>query len=274
MRPIFLMALAAPLCAAPLTIVRTMVTDSEGGAVLPASFEHVPGETIFFVCRVGGYTKTADEQIHLAYSIEAVDSKGVPIMEPFHNEIREEVTPQDKDWMPKIQTEVMVPPLAGSGTYKIIVKVDDVVAKANAASTVPFHVKGRDVTPSDTLVVRNFQFFGSEEDSQPLAKAAYRPGEGVWARFDITGFKYGAKNKIDVNYVTSVIADESGKVLWTQPEAAVEQSESFYPKQYIPASMGITLQKNIRPGTYTIAVQVKDAVGDQTYEIRETFRVE
>ncbi len=273
MRPMLLFALAVPLCAAPLTIVRPVISDSDGGAVLPPSFEHIPGETLFFFCRVGGYQKTPEEKIHLAYSVEAVDPKGVPIMEPFHNEIMDEVTPQDKEWMPKIQTEIMVPPLAASGSYKIIVKVQDLVAKANADSSLAFEVRGRTVEPSDTLTIRNFSFFRAEDDTQPVEKAAYRPGNGVWARFDITGFKYGPKNRIDVRYVTSVVA-ESGKVLWTQPEPAVEQSESFYPKQYVPASMGITLQGKIRPGTYTIAVQVKDAIGDQTYEIKQTFTVE
>lgn len=261
MRPIFLLALAAPLCAAPLSVVRTVISDSDGGAALPASFKHIPGETIFFFCRVAGYSKTADEQIHLSYSIEATDPKGVPIMEPFHNEIREEVTPQDKEWMPKILTEVMVPPLAESGTYRILVKVQDLVAKSNAQAAIPFEVEGRSVEPSDTLTIRNFRFFGSEDETQPLQKAAYRPGESVWSRFDIIGYKYGPKNKMDVSYVTSVIADQTGKVLWTQPEPAVEQSESFYPKPYVPASMGITLQKNIPAGSYTISVQVKDAVG-------------
>ena len=89
----------------------------------------------------------------------------------------------------------------------------------------------------------------------------------MWAKFDITGFKYGEKNKIDVSYVTSVIAP-TGKVLWTQPEPAVERSESFYPKRYVPAAMGINLQKTIRPGEYTIAVQVKDGVGGQKYEAK------
>ncbi|HLK51637.1 MAG TPA: hypothetical protein VKT49_26030 [Bryobacteraceae bacterium] len=258
---------------APLEVVRPVISDGDGGAVLPASFEHVPGETLFFFCRVGGFQKTADEKIHLAYTIEAEDPKGVPIMEPFRQDIMDEVTPQDKDWMPRIQTEVMVPPLAGSGTYKITVKVEDLVAKTHTESSIPFLVRGRDVAPSDTLTVRNFQFFRSEDDTQPVEKAAYRPGDGVWTRFDITGFKYGAKNKIDVSYVTSVITD-TGKVLWTQPQAAVEQSESFYPKRYVSASMGITLQKNIRPGTYTIAVQVNDMVGNQTYETKQTFSVE
>ena len=37
--------------------------------------------------------------------------------------------------------------------------------------------------------------------------------------------------------------------------------------------MGINLQKNIRPGEYTIAVQAKDAVGGQTYEAKFTFTI-
>ena len=78
MRPILLLALAAPLCAAPLGIVRAVISDSDGGAALPASFEHVPGETLFFFCRVAGYQKTADEKIHFTYLIEAFDPKGVP----------------------------------------------------------------------------------------------------------------------------------------------------------------------------------------------------
>jgi len=38
--------------------------------------------------------------------------------------------------------------------------------------------------------------------------------------------------------------------------------------------MSINLQPNIRPGEYTIAVQAKDAVGNQTYEGKYTFTVE
>ena len=274
MRLIALLAFTGPLfAAAPLAIVRPVISDTDGGAQLPASFEHVPGDRFFFFCRVSGYAKTPEEKIHYTYSVEAADPKGVAIMEPFAQNIADEVTPQDKDWMPKIQTEVVIPPLAPSGTYQIVVKVEDLVGKTKAELSVPFVVRGRDIVPSDSLTVRNFQFFRSEEATQPLEKAAYRPGDGVWARFDLTGYRYGPGNKIDVSYVTSVIAD-SGKVLWTQPEPAVEQSESFYPKRYVAASMGITLQKNIRPGVYTIAVQAKDGVGNQTYETRQTFTVE
>jgi hypothetical protein len=275
MRPIVLLALASSLVAAPapLAIVRPIISDSEGGAALPKSADYTPGETLFFSCRVAGYHKTTEEKIHLTYSVEVFDPAGVPLVEPFQNDITDEVTPQDKEWMPKIQTEIAIPPLIASGVYKIVVKAEDLVGKEKTELTIPFQVLAHRVDPSDTLTFRNFGFLRSEDDAQPLKKAVYRPGDTVWARFDITGFRYGPKNKIDVSFVDSIL-DGSGKVLWTRPEASSEQSESFYPKQYISASLSIDIQKNTRPGTYAISVQVKDALGDQTYEAKETFTVE
>jgi hypothetical protein len=262
------------LCAAPaLQVVKPVISQMDGGTPDPPGFEHVPGETLFFSCRIAGYTKTPEEKIQLTYSVQAIDPQGAPLTELYKNEIATEVSPQDKDWMPKIATEVPIPPLVASGTYKIVVKVEDVLAKTSAELATPFQVRGKPVEPSDTLTVRNFNFYRGEEETAPVEKAAYRPGDGVWARFDITGFKYGPNNKIDVSYVTS-LATMSGKVIWTQPEAAVEQTESFYPKRYVPASMGITLQKNFQPGQYIIAVQAKDAIGNQTYEGKFTFTVE
>src|ERR1017187_3931678 len=275
MRPILLVAfLPAFLSAAPaLQIVRPIVSQMEGGEADSPGFEHVPGEVLFFSCRIAGYSKSSEAKVHLAFSVQLFDPKGVPLAEIYKNEISDEVSVQDKDWMPKIATEIALPPLAGSGAYKILVKVEDLIAKTSAELAVPVQVRGRDVEPSDTLTVRNFRFFRGEEDTQALEKPAYKPGDGVWAKFDIAGYKYGDKNKIDVSYVTSVIAP-SGKVLWTQPEPAAERTESFYPKRYVPASMGINLTPTIRPGEYTIAVQVKDATGGLTYEMKYTFTVE
>ncbi|MCX6629121.1 MAG: hypothetical protein NTW28_16000 [Candidatus Solibacter sp.] len=275
MRPIPLLLLcSAAWCAAPgLEVVRPIVAQSDGGVAAPGGFEHVAGETLFFSCRVSGYAKTPEEKVHVAYSVQAFDPKGVPLTEIYKNEMVTDVAPQDKEWMPKIATEIQIPPLVGAGTYKILVKIEDLVTNTKAELGVPFEVRSKAVEPSDTLVVRNVQFFRGEDDAQPIQKAVYKGGDAVWAKFDIIGFKYGAKNRIDVSYLTSVLSP-SGKVLWTQPEPAVEQSESFYPKRYVAASMGITLLANTRPGEYTIAVTITDAVGKQTYETKQTFTVE
>jgi len=275
MRLILLSLFATLLAAAPapLALVRPIISDSEGGAMLPKSFEAVPGETLFFSCRVSGYRQTTEEQIHLKYSVDVFDAEGVPLLEGLKKEIVDEVSPQDREWLPKIEMEIAVPPLIASGTYTIVVKTEDLIAKANTELKVPFQVRARRVDPSDTLTLRNFAFLRTEEDAQPLQKAAYRSGDTVWARFDIIGFHYGPKNHIDVGYVVSIL-DGSGKVLWTQPEATTEQSESYYPKRYISGTFSINIQKNTAPGTYALAVQAKDAVGTQTFETKETFTIE
>jgi hypothetical protein len=274
MREILLLAvLPGLLSAAGLEVVRPIVAQSDGGTPVPASFEHAAGETLFFTCRVAGFTKSADQKIHMAYSVQAFDPKGVALTELYKNEIVTEVSPQDKEWLPKIETEVQIPPLVASGTYKVLVKAEDLVANATAELAVPVQVRGHPLEPSATLVVRNFRFYRAEEDAQPVERAAYKGGDAVWARFDITGFHYGEKNHIDVSYVASVISP-GGKVLWTQPEPAVDQSESFYPKRYVAAAFSINLLAKTTPGDYAIAVTAKDAVGGQTFQIRQTFTVE
>jgi len=259
--------------AGPLQIVKPIISQMDGGAPDPPGYEHAAGETLYFTCRVSGYTKSPEEKIHVAYSVQAFDPKGVPLSELYKNEATDEVGPQDKDWMPKIQTELEIPPLAGSGAYKIVVKAEDVLAKTSTELAVPFQLRGHEVAPSDALVARNFRFLRAEEDTVPLERPIYKPGDSVWAKFDLIGFRYGPGNKIDVSYVISVIA-ASGKVLWTQPEPAAEQTASFYPKRYVPAAVGINLQTTIHPGEYAIGVAAKDAVGNQTYEGKFTFTVE
>jgi len=121
-------------------------------------------------------------------------------------------------------------------------------------------------------VVRNFRFFRGEDDAQPLDKPIYHPGDGVWARFDITGFKYGPNNRVDVSYVTSVIAP-SGKALWTQPEPAVEQSESFYPSATSPPRLASACRATFVPANTPLRSRSKTPFGNQTGETKQTFTV-
>jgi hypothetical protein len=227
----------AGCAAAGLEVVRPIIAQSDGGVAAPPGFEHVAGETLFVSCRISGYGKTPEEKVHVTYSVQAFDPKGMPLTDIYKNEMVTDVAPQDKEWMPKIATEIQIPPLVGAGTYKILIKIEDLVANTKAELGVPFEVRSKAVEPSDTLVVRNVQFFRGEDDPQPVLKAVYRGGDAVWAKFDIIGFKYGDKNRIDVSYLTSVLSP-SGKLLWTQPEAAVDRRAIVSPKRYVAASMG------------------------------------
>jgi len=75
-----------------------------------------------------------------------------------------------------------------------------------------------------------------------------------------------------VSYVVSLVL-ENGKAIW-KSDPISEQSESFYPKPYITGEGGISLQSDFKPGTYSMAVAVKDAVGKQAQEFKFQFLVQ
>jgi hypothetical protein len=274
MRSVLLLAFLPPLLcgAAPLQIVQPIISQSEGGVADAPGATHVPGEILFFTCRVANFTKSPEGKIHLAYSVQPFDPKGVPLTEIYKNELTDEISPQDKEWMPRIATEVAIPPLVMSGTYKIVVKVEDVVAHATAELSVPFQVRGHEVAPSDALTVRNLRFFRNEGDTEPAAKPVYKAGSTIWVKFDMTGYKFGPGNKLDVSYIFKILSGD--KVLYTNPEAAGDQTESFYPKTYVTGEFSVPIQPNVKPGEYAIQVEVKDAVGNQNYQIKHAFTVE
>jgi len=266
--------LPAALVAAPaLGVVKPVIAQSDGGDALPAAFKHVAGETLFFSCNISGFTKTPEAQINLTYSVQAFDPKGVPVAEIYKGVSKEEVGPQDKNWLPKIETQIVLPEILRPGSYKIVVKVDDLIAKTSADLTVPFEVNGRDVSSSPALLAKGFQWYHNEDELRPMSQAVYHPGDNMFMKFEITGYKYGENNKVDVSYVASLVL-ENGKTIWTQPEPATEQSEAYYPKPYVMGEFGISLNKDFKPGTYTMAVAVKDAIGKQTCEGKFQFVVQ
>ena len=68
--------------------------------------------------------------------------------------------------------------------------------------------------------------------------------------------------------------EPSGKVSFTQPDAAREKFQSFYPKRYVPAVFNLTLPANVTKGVYTLVLAIRDHVGKQDLELRREFTVE
>lgn len=183
------------------------------------------------------------------------------------------VAPEDKNWMPKIHSSFVVPNFAASGQYQIFVKVKDENAASEVESKKPFTVQGTDVAPSDTLLIRNFRFLRGEDDQHPLQLPAYRPGDKVWARFDMIGYKFGDNNEVDLEYGLTLL-QPTGELAYSDPHAAQEKTQTFYPQRYTPGVLNLNLPKDMKLGEYTIVLTVKDDVGGQTYETREKFSVE
>lgn len=268
------LASAAYPATAPLAILKAGISDIEDGPPVGSGFAFVPGQFVFLTFHIAGFKASQEQNIHLTCKTDAFDPKGVRLVETMADKVDTTLTPEDKNWKPLVRQQFLIPPIVASGTYKITVQVtDDLANGATVTEDIPFQVSGRQVAPSDTLTIRNFHFYRGEDDRDPLTIAAYRPGDTLWARFDIVGYKFGPNNGIDVDYGISVLAP-GGKVLYTQDKAAEEKSSSFYPKAYVPGSMNLSLQSNIRPGQYTIAITARDHTGNQTADAKADFSIE
>ena len=276
---VFLPALAATLQAqapASLTIERLTFHQYEDGPVLPTSYEFLPGEVVWLSCRIGGFRverKDDEQRVKLAWQLRAVDPEDVLLEKPKSGEIADRLLPEDKEWRPKFLASFIVPGFAIGGTYKIPIIVRDEFASTEITKTLEFQVRGPEPPKAAALGIRNFRFLRNENDAVALTDAAYRPGTMLWAKFDIIGFKLGENNRLDVNYGLAVL-DAEGKELFAQPEAAGDAKESFYPQRWVPGTLSLTLDPNVRAAGYILRVIVRDKLAGTTEDYRQPFRVQ
>lgn len=258
-----------------LTIERMAVHQYEDGPVLPDSYEFLPGETVWFSCRIAGYRAQDEENakhVKLTWHMRVTDGEGVPVARPDSGRIEDRLHPEDKEWRPKFLANFMIPAFAFGGTYKIPVTVKDELAGTEVSRTLELPVKGPAPFTADSLTIRNFRFLRNENDAVALQPPVYRPGTMLWARFDIAGYKLAENNRFDVGYGLAILGAED-KQLFAQPDAAQESKDSFYPQRWVPGALNLSLDANVAAGTYTLVVIVRDKLSATSTELREPFQV-
>jgi hypothetical protein len=275
-----LLALIAVLVLAPaaldaqiLKVVRPIVSESEDGPALERGASFQPGEIVFFSFQVENYKAGATGKVQLTGHIEAFDPKGVPIATRDEQVIGTSLSEEDKSWKPKLRSQLQIPSIAPPGSYRIHFDVTDEQTRQTVSEYATFPVSGKGVDPSAELAIRDFGFYRTRDDQNALRTAAYRAGDMLWVRLDIIGYKYGEQNAIDVSYDVAVIASD-GRQLFSQEDAAVEKSQAFYPQPWVPGEFNLSLQSNMKPGVYTLAITAHDSIGNQTATLRADFRVE
>jgi len=269
--------LGAVPASAALSVDRIALHQFEDGPELGPNHAFLPGESVFFSCRLTGYqpAATGDNQrsVKLSWTLAVTDPAGIPLVEGAKGEIAEQIFPQDKNWFPKFLHHFNIPPFAPGGAYRIKITARDEVAKADLSSQLEFQVRGHAVEPSPVLAARNLRFVKDETDGPAIDPAIYHPGETLWARFDMTGYKYGDKNHYSVEYGLAILR-ESGEQVFAQPAAAADSSEGFYPQRYVPGAVSLNLQPDVPEGSYTLVITMADKVGGQTAEARRDFRIQ
>jgi hypothetical protein len=257
-----------------LAVERMSLHQFEDGPLLPGSYEFLPGETAYFSCRLSGYqaepSPNDQRLVKLSWKATVFDPAGVATEPPREGRIETKLLLEDKDWLAKILLSFTVPAFALPGQYRVVVEAKDEIAGTEAHSDLTFRVRGHDLERSETLVARNFRFLRSEDDAIGTRSGVYHPGDTVWARFDVTGYKFGGNNHFSVDCGMAV-ENADGKQLFAQPDAASQAGDSFYPQPYVPIELNLNLDKSVPLGTYTLIVTLRDSIGSQTAEVRESF---
>lgn len=233
----------------------------------------VVGETGFFRFAAVNFKTSDTGKVQLTGHVQVFDPRGTPIAPTDDIVIGTTLSQEDKDWRPRFHSQFQLPAIAPPGTYKIHFEVTDEQTHQKAGGDTAFAVDGRDVAPSPTLTIRQIGFYRGADDEMPLSVAAYRPGEMVWVRFDVTGYKYGEQNAMDVTYDVGV-TDAAGKQLFSQENAAVEKSQAFYPQPWVPGSFSLTLQPDMGKAVYSVSITAHDGIGKQNVTEKAEFKVE
>ena len=262
-----------------LAIVNAGVESAEDAPFVAPDYQFNPGDFVYLVFEISGYKIAGNEykgpqHISLKYKAEPLDSKGIPLAAAASGTIDQEVGKEDKNWMPKRRASFLLPSYLAQGTYHIDLTVEDLLAKAKAAKELPFNIAGPKIVPGGGLEVQRFRFERNEQDGPGLDVPAYRPGDTVWARFDMTGFRTGQGNAVDLTYGITVFRP-NGAQLFEQRSAAREKvTGEFYPPQFVPGVLSVTTTKDLSPGEYKLVVHVHDLIGNQLADFEQSFRVE
>ena len=276
---LFALSLLAFEAQPQLAIVGAGVEQAEDGPVVPSISRFFPGDYVYFSFQVSGFKASGGEyaagrQAGPHYELALLDQTGSVLEQQETGKISDEITPQDKNWAPKRRASFLLPPFIAAGTYQVRLTVHDEYGKADISRDFPFHVGGRKIEPASSISIQNFRFLRDEHDTRhPLESPDYRAGATVWARFDMTGFKTGAKNAVHLQYGVSVLRPD-GSVIFTQPEAANESMDSDYHPQFIPGVLSVTTTPSLARGEYTMVVSVHDLLGKQDQTSNYKFRIE
>jgi len=266
--------------ATKLAFERLALHQYEDGPLLPSSHDFLPGETVWFSCRITGFESEPagdnrdNRNVKLSWRIGLLDPAKIPVEPAKTGRLDESLRLQDKDWVPKFVVSFLLPSFIPGGSYHIPVSVKDELAGSEISGDLEIHVRAESIEPSASFVIRNFRFLRNEDDTAALrSPITYKQGSTLWARFEMAGYRFEANNKFSVEYGLAILGAD-GKELFAQPVAAAESKESFYPQLRVPGALSLHLDANVPLASYTLVVTVRDKIGGDAVELRETFSVE
>jgi hypothetical protein len=261
-----------------LAIVGSGVQPSEDAPFVSRDYRFFPGDYLYFTFQISGFAVRSEERgevqkINLTYEVTPQDVNGFALAPPSSGTVQTELSPEDKHWMPKRQVSFLIPSFVAAGEFRIHVHVKDLVANSEVSRDFPFYIGGIHLLPTSSITVENFRFLRNENDREALDVPAYSPGDTVYARFDMVGFKTDFQNRYHLSYGVTVLRPDGTPYL-QDPNAAELEANSFYAAKYVPGVVNIKTSATTPKGEYIIVLTVRDALAGTTFQTRRALSIE
>ncbi len=261
-----------------LAVINAGVSSSEDSPFVSADYRFLPGDYLYFTFEIAGFSVRTENRgetrkISLSYEITPEDRQQRALTPPASGEIQTELSPEDKNWVPKRRASFLIPSFIAAGTFQVHVTVKDLIGKTETSRDVPFLIGGTRLQPATSITVENFRFLRDESSKEALSVPAYSPGDTVYARFEIAGFRNGPDNEHHVSYGVTVLGAD-GKPFIQDPHAADLDDRSFYPAQFIPGNLALKMGRSNARGEYIVVLTVRDLLSNQQNETKKVFSLE
>ena len=273
----FLGALFAAQAAAQPAIRDFVFRQFEGGPAWDSRQTARSGENLVFSFSISGLkifeTDNEEKKVRYEWTVQALDPKGIVLAEPLSGKQDAEILPEDKDWVPKVSGTIKLPDFLPPGSFHLAVSVRDTVANASAKGEFPFPVSGPSILSLDRFTIHDVRFFREESSTEPISPVAYRPGDTIWIRFQMSGFQRDSSKEVHLRYGYE-LKNPAGKVVFSQPDALEERKSYFYPPAYLPAFLSFTPDSKVPRGEYAVILTAQDSVSGQQAQSEQKFRIE
>ncbi len=256
-----------------LRLVDIVVGEYSTSMRLPENFAFSAGMPVFISFRVvGAHMEPELNLISLDYALEALDAAGNLLDRPITGRYARRVPSVDETPMlPLVRGKIVLPEFVHPGEGKFRIRLTDRLTKQTATGETTFPVHSNFPKPSGTFEILDLKLYRGESDESALEDPVFQPGEQVWARFLLASFLW-KEREYDLRYGVTV-AGRDGRVVLSVPDAVAERNRNEYLKAYVPAVTSVRLERNLKPGPYTLTVAATDGVAQTQAKGSAAFRV-
>jgi hypothetical protein len=121
------------------------------------------------------------------------------------------------------------------------------------------------LTAEDLIITR-------EKDGASGESRDFYPGDKIYLRFSLSDYKLDSEGNLWIQE-DLLMKDENGAPILEKPDLINDRVPAPEGTASVPVTSVITLLDTIQPGTYTIAISVRDKIGGGAVYIEEKVTV-